>query len=276
MSPFDQRQSEREDARLTGRIDCAGPSGPTTCNVLTGTVVSRTKGLTRTTLRIRVGEQTHLRVRWLASAPAYDAVDIGHTVRLVIPEEAVQLEAGGFRRGKQRWNRWIGRVVLVDRNNDDPVTTVKIHRDIITLKSRGPVIGAQVMLKTWDTVNIIIDPQQIRLASLKLSSSTVDDAVSDFPTVPQPASVWLRAIIRSLRSNLTGHEVALTVGGVNLSALVEADREALREWTVGTLVEINISHFEAWVRLDAKSPLFRCGVVFSTEAEVPRKSDFVR
>ena len=37
--------------------------------------------------------------------------NIGQRVCVTIPEEAVHLEAGGFRRGKQRWNRldWTGR-----------------------------------------------------------------------------------------------------------------------------------------------------------------------
>src|SRR5262249_25879954 len=101
-------------------------------NVLSGLVISRTEGLTRTTLRIRIGEQTELRVRWQPPLPPHDAIEIGQTVRITIPAEAVQLEAGWFRRGKQRWNRWFGRVVLVNRCNDDPVTTSKIHRDSIT------------------------------------------------------------------------------------------------------------------------------------------------
>src|SRR4029077_8239980 len=81
-------------------------------NVLSGIVISRAEGLTRITLRIRVGERTDLRVRRWAPFPMGDTIEIGQTVRIPIPAEAVQLEAGGFRRGKQRWNRWIGRVVL--------------------------------------------------------------------------------------------------------------------------------------------------------------------
>jgi hypothetical protein len=207
MSPFNQRRAQEEEARILDWPRYGEPSRPTACKALTGIVISRTKGLSRTTLRVRVGEQTDFRVRWPASAPAHDAVDIGQTVRLTIPEQAVQLEAGGFRRGKQRWNRWIGRVVLVDRNHNEPVTTVKFHRDIITLKSRGPLIGADAMLRTWDTVNIIVDPQQIRLAPPSLSSPALDNFVSH-STVSQPASVWLRAVIRSLRWSPAGHDVA--------------------------------------------------------------------
>ena len=89
--------------------------------------------------------------------------NIGQLVYVTIPEEAVHLEAGGFRRGKQRWNRWIGRVVLVNRKDEDPVTTVKLHWESITLKSVGPVLGARATtLSVWDTVNIVVDPQLVR------------------------------------------------------------------------------------------------------------------
>ena len=125
-------------------------------------MISKTEGLTRTTLRIRVGERTDLRIRWQATLPTPGTANIGQMVRVIIPEEAVHLEAGGFRRGKQRWNRWIGRVVLVNQKEEDPVTTVKLHWESITLKSVGPVLGARAPLSVWDTVNIVVDPQQIR------------------------------------------------------------------------------------------------------------------
>ena len=142
-------------------------------NVLMGVVISKTEGLTRTTLRIRVGEHTDLRVRWQAPLPKRSTANIGQRVCVTIPEEAVHLEAGGFRLGKQRLNRWIGRVVLVNRRDEDPVTTVKLHRESITLKSVGPVIGARAALSVWDTVNIVVDPQQVRLVSVRRPGSQV-------------------------------------------------------------------------------------------------------
>ena len=157
-------------------------------NVLMGVVISKTEGLTRTTLRIRVGEHTDLRVRWQAPCPTRGTANIGQRVCVTIPEEAVHLEAGGFRRGKQRWNRWIGRVVLVNRNDEDPVTTVKLHWESITLKSVGPVLGARTALSVWDTVNIVVDPQQVRLVPVRRPCSQV-----------MPSGM----IARPLRSSLT-------------------------------------------------------------------------
>ncbi|MEO8338665.1 MAG: hypothetical protein ABI604_02980 [Nitrospirota bacterium] len=130
-------------------------------NVLPGIVISNTDGLTRTSLRIRVGEHTGLRIWWPATLPAPGTANIRQMVHVIIPEEAVRLEAGAFRRGKQRWNRWIGRVVLVNRTDEDLVTTVKLHWESITLKSVGPVLGGRAGLSVWDTVNIVVDPQQV-------------------------------------------------------------------------------------------------------------------
>ncbi|MEP6934282.1 MAG: hypothetical protein ABI988_10130 [Nitrospirota bacterium] len=130
-------------------------------NVLPGIVISNTDGLTRTSLRIRVGEHAGLRICWPATLPAPGTANIRQMVHVIIPEEAVRLEAGAFRRGKQRWNRWIGRVVLVNRTDEDLVTTVKLHWESITLKSVGPVLGGRAGLSVWDTVNIVVDPQQV-------------------------------------------------------------------------------------------------------------------
>jgi hypothetical protein len=243
------------------------------CNVLTGIVMSKRTGLTRTTMRIRVSERTDVRVRRPASSLSEDAVDIGQMVRLTIPEEAVQLEAGGFRRSKQRWNRWIGRVVLVDRNNDDPITTIKIYRDILTLRSRGPVIGAHRPLAAWDTVNIVVDPQQVSLTPMNRSSPRVTNSSSHSLGGSQPTSVWLRAIIRSFRLSPIGQHVVLDIGGVKLSALVKGDREAMQGWTIGSQAEINISLCDAWIRLDGQGLLFRCCVVLSSQTEDLQLSD---
>ncbi|MBX3304353.1 MAG: hypothetical protein KF693_19240 [Nitrospira sp.] len=265
MSHIEQRLSRQEDALTAEWLRFTAVTEPASCNTFTGTVISRTEGLTRTTLRIRVGTRTDLHVRWSGVSPVHDAVRIGQTVRLTIPEEAVQLEAGGFRRGKQRWNRWIGRVVLVERNGDGPVTTVKIHRDIITLKSRHPVIGACGPLTTWDTVNIVVDPQQVRLTPSDLLSPAVTDS-DPFPfATPPQASVWLHATIQSLRWSPAGHHVSLDVDGANLSVLLETDGEISRSWTLGSPVEINISYCGARIRRGAHSLPLRGRIVFSNE-----------
>ena len=180
MSHVDHGFSEEEQIH-NGRssISIDETSSPSLIsNVLMGVVSSKTEGLTRTTMRIRLGEHTDLRVRWQATLPTRGTANIGQMVCVTIPEEAVHLEAGGFRRGKQRLNRWIGRVVLVNRKNEDPVTTVKLHRESITLKSVGPVIGARASLSVWDTVNIVVDPQQLRLVPVRRPCSQAMPSIS--------------------------------------------------------------------------------------------------
>ena len=86
-----------------------------------------------------------------------------------IPAEAVRLEAGMFRRSKQRWNRWIGRIVLVESGNAGVIYTVKIHGENWTLKSYGSVVGARQPSKTWDVVNVVVDPQKVGLSVIDLS-----------------------------------------------------------------------------------------------------------
>ena len=132
-------------------------------NGLMGIVISKFERLTRTTLRIRIGTRIDLHVRWQIALPSPGTVNIGQMIWVHIPEGAVHLEAGGFRCGKQRLNRWIGRVVLVNRTDQDLVTTVKLYRESITLNSVGPVLGMCTTLSVWDTINIVVDPQQIGL-----------------------------------------------------------------------------------------------------------------
>ena len=124
------------------------------------------------------GKHTDLCVRLQMTLLTRGTVNIGQMVCVSIPEEAVHLEAGGFRRGKQRLNRWIGRVVLVNRRDKDPVTTVKLHRESITLKSVGPVIGARTALSVWDTVNIVVNPQQVGLVLVRRPRSQVMLSIS--------------------------------------------------------------------------------------------------
>ena len=132
-------------------------------NVVTGTVVSSQRSLSRTRLRLRIGAQTILRVRWLSDEGVTEPVRIRDRVTAVIPAEAVRLETGWFRRDTRRVNRWIGRIVLVQADKPDPLITVKVFGETWTLRSRGYVVGADRLSRAWETVNIVIDPEQVRL-----------------------------------------------------------------------------------------------------------------
>ena len=166
MAPgFSEEEQIHNDRSAIGINDTTSPS--LNSNVLRGILISKAEGLRQTTLRIRIGEHTDLRVRWQTALPTPGSASIGQMVCVTIPQEAVHLEVGGFRQGKQRLNRWIGRVVLVDRKDEDPVTTVKLHRESITLKSVGPVMGACITLSVWATVNIVVDPRQIEVVPVR-------------------------------------------------------------------------------------------------------------
>jgi hypothetical protein len=137
-------------------------------NRVMGVVQSYHVGLVRAGVRIKIMERTDLRVKWPIENEQIFLV--GQRVVVTIPAEAVQLEAGIFRRSKQRWNRWIGRIVLVKSGDTGTVYTVKIHGESWTLKAYGPVIGARQPSKAWDAVNVVVDPQRVDLTSLDMRS----------------------------------------------------------------------------------------------------------
>lgn len=141
----------------------------TITNWVAGTIQSQYVGLMRAGVRIRVLERTDIRVRWPIGEERYFAK--GQHVLAMIPAEAVRLEAGMFRRSKQRWNRWIGRIVLVESAEKGTVYTVKIHGEDWTLKGFGPVVGARQLSKPWDVVTVVVDPQRIALEIMEMRPS---------------------------------------------------------------------------------------------------------
>ena len=152
----------KRDHMIEGAYACAEDP---VINRITGVVQSHHVGSVRAGVRIKIMERTALRVKW----PIEDArgVVVGQQVVVTIPAEAVCLEAGIFRRSKQRWNRWIGRIVLVESSHSGTVFTVKIHGEDLTLKAYGPVIGARQPSKVWDVVNVVVDPQSVDLSIVK-------------------------------------------------------------------------------------------------------------
>jgi hypothetical protein len=134
-----------------------------TLNVVTGPVVAIYQGLTRTGIRMRVGESTNLRVKWPSHQGEVSGVKIGQWVIAAIPAEAVRFDAGEFRQGKSRWNRWIGRIVFMEPERVAPLITSKLRGESWTLKSTGPVVGLNRRPQAWDTVNIVVDPGQVRI-----------------------------------------------------------------------------------------------------------------
>lgn len=152
-------ESVRTDRMFDGSSVCV--DGAIT-NWVTGVIQSQHVGLVKAGVRIKVAERTDLRVRRPIGDERFFV--IGQHVVATIPAEAVRLEAGIFRRSKQRWNRWIGRIVLVESGDIGTVFTVKIHDEGWTLKAYGPVVGARQPSKAWDAVNVVVDPQRVDLS----------------------------------------------------------------------------------------------------------------
>ena len=151
---------------IEGAYTCAEG---TVINRIMGVVQSHHVGLVRAGVRIKIMERTDLRVKW--SIEDARGVVVGQQVVATIPAEAVHLEAGIFRRSKQRGNRWIGRIVLVESSPSGTVFTVKIHGEGWTLKAYGPVMGARQASNVWDVVNVVVDPQRVDLSIVKRNPS---------------------------------------------------------------------------------------------------------
>ena len=134
----------------------------TIINWVRGIIHSQYVGLVRGGVRMKVGVRTDLRIRW-ARREEREFI-VGQPVVATIPAETVRLESGMFRRGKQRWNRWVGRIVLIQQVEAGSLYTVKVHGEEWTLKSLGPVLGAQGPSRPWDVVNIVVDPQRVDLS----------------------------------------------------------------------------------------------------------------
>jgi len=140
----------------------------TIINWIAGVVQSQYVGLVREGIRMKIIDRMDLRVRWPIGEPRYFAD--GQHVIATIPAKAVRLEAGMFRRSKERWNRWIGRIVLMESTEAGITYTVKIHGEDWTLKGYGPVVGSIERCKPWDVVNVVVDPQQVDLVTVGMRS----------------------------------------------------------------------------------------------------------
>ncbi|HEX6532819.1 MAG TPA: hypothetical protein VF019_09350 [Nitrospira sp.] len=144
------------------------PVDGTIINWIAGVIQSQHEGLVRAGVRIKVGDRADLRVRWI---PENDRrFIIGQRVIAAIPAQAVRLESGLFRRSKQRWNRWVGRIVLVEQWEGARLYTVKIHGEVWTIKSCGVVLGTEQAMRPWDVVNVVVDPQEVDLMTVGMRS----------------------------------------------------------------------------------------------------------
>ena len=163
MRKTDSIQLSDRTISTAGGVESGSISaGGTIMNWVRGPIHSQYAGLVRTGVRIKVGARADLRIRWAKKVER--GFVVGQLVVAMIPAAAVRLEGGMFRRSKQRWNRWVGRIVLIEPVEAGLLYTVKVHGEEWTLKSLGPVVGAHQPSKAWDIVNVVVDPQMVELS----------------------------------------------------------------------------------------------------------------
>jgi hypothetical protein len=233
-------------------------------NVISAQVAAIHRGMIRVGIRLRVGERTDLAVRLPLSHCLTNDLSAGQWVRALIPAEAVQLEAGYFRQGKRRWNRWIGRIVLVDSVQGERVATVTLHNDQITLKSCGLMIGSNWVPQAWDTVNIVVDPTNITLDTLpRISSSSVLSRNGEKNNPVSDARVWLKGQITHIGHSQEGTLLSLLIGSAHVSVFIDQEDDDFRRWTSGMAVEIHVDQYDAWLkpRGHDRSAIF-CGILY--------------
>lgn len=233
-------------------------------NVISAQITVIHRGMMRVGIRLLVGERTDLAVRLPLSHYLTDDLSAGQWVRALIPAEAVHLEAGYFRQGKRRWNRWIGQIALVDSVQGERVITVKLHNDQLTLKSCGSTIASNWRPQVWDTVNIVVDPAKITL-----------DAVPHHSRSPMPsrkvernerlpdARVWLKGQITHIGHSQEGTLLSLLIGTASVSVFIDQEDDDVRRWTTDMNVEIHVDQYDAWLKpRGSNGSAILCGILY--------------
>ncbi len=222
-----------------------GSSGPM-WNHVDGRVISILQGLTRTTMKLLTEDEVVLTVRCPSEKFEQMSVRVGHHATARINANDVLLGTGGTSPGKERWNRWSGRIVLVGPGTSTPLITVKLQGKGCTLTSTGPVVGHSLRPEAWEPVNIVIDPENVTLTPHR--RATYDTGAATSVHMHDSHRVWLKARVEAVRRSDSGSVVSLDVGGARVSALLCGDQATLCEWTPGLPVEMHVGQWEAWLR----------------------------
>lgn len=232
-----------------GAWRAAPPSIHSLVNVIPVEINAIHQGLLNVGIRVRIGEKTDLRIRWPLGTAPISELRSGQSVRVVIPAEAVHLEAGYFRLRKRRWNRWIGRIVLIETLNEQRVVSVKIHNDVVTLRCSGTMVGATWIPQLWDTVNIVVDPTKISL-DLGMRQG-VAPAVNRNGGTFDPfhdVRVWLRAQVTDVGEAPEGRVLSLLIGTARVAVFLGRENDSFCCWAVGMTLDIHVGRYDAWLK----------------------------
>ena len=231
-------------------------------NIIPGRVTALHQGLLNMGIRKSRGTDD-LRVRWPLDSLSPEPVP-GLSIKAVIPAEAVHLESGYFRLGKRRWNRWIGRIVLVEMLQHKQVVSVKLHHDPITLKCCGSMTGSNWIPQVWDIVNIVVDPTKIGL----------DAGIRNEPAQPVPhdgetfdpfrdARVWLSAQVKEIGEAPEGKFLSLMIGTARVSVFIGREEDSFDRWESDMTLEIHVGRYDAWLKpCGHTSPPVLCGLLY--------------
>ncbi|GKS57946.1 hypothetical protein YTPLAS18_14730 [Nitrospira sp.] len=217
-------------------------------SVLHGEVELVHRGLTRIAIRLRVGRQTRVRVRRPADVDDGLPCQVGQGATVQISDEAISIEPGTFRQGRRRWNRWLGRVVLVERDGTRVHVSVKVQGDDIVLRKSYPVEDSCASLRTWDIVNLVVDPSRIGLHFLPHRGALQDAGMRSRLWHPQwDAHVWLQARLGAVQQLEKGYLLSLDLGATLIAAHVLSTDCRSVKWTPGRFLRIQVGVWEAHI-----------------------------
>ena len=227
-------------------LQCPLGSSELTWNSIAGHVISVLHGLTRTTVKIMTEDEVVLAVRYPSEKFERTGLRLGQRVVAHVNAHDVLLGREGMSFGRERWNRWNGRIVLVSSWSGSPLITVKLNGKGCTLTSVGPVMGQPLRPEAWGPVTIVVDPENVIVSPHRRTTRDAGNA----PGVPMHDThrVWLKARIEAVRKTASGSVVSLDVGGAQISALVCGDQDIPYEWAPGLPVEMHVDQWEAWLR----------------------------
>ena len=248
--------------------DFPGTQGDQCINLVEATVQSVHRGLTRVGMRLAIGENTILRVRWPLDRQGGGFVPIGGSAMVAIPAEAVILvDIKTARTQSPRWNNWVGRIVRMEPHPSGMVTTVELLHGGWTLRSLCLSGSRNPPLKIWDTVNVSVDPERIHIASpekVRRSTPTIERSLVS-PSVPSQR-VRLTGQIERVQHYPDNSIIVLRVGPAHLSAFVPEANNVVRQWSPGLKMSIVISGHDMTVRaFDSDESAFSCSLLYQFE-----------
>lgn len=219
-------------------------------NRLMGHVVWMQNGLHGLTLKLRVGNTLHLKVRNDSRSMGTTSFSLDQWLVVDIPQAAIFLLPQEVPSIKKRWTRWEGRIVLSPRpENGSGVLgpmTIKVLGEQVTVLTHRVLGGMSQPTVIGDRVSVMIDPREVSIVST--------DALArpSFPVFLQPpvpsGKVRLYGVIKTTRPSNTGLFVTVQIGHAVVSAHVTGAKATADCWPVGGRIALTIGEHDASVQ----------------------------